>query len=163
MAGAFSWLEKWLRVSILCLRDHTSPGYVRLQNVSVFCLLICLSIECQVLYSSATGASELKNMAYMSRLGLWGHGTHIYTYTHTHTHRKCSTHTPSKYACAVRDTQHAYICIYSRIVYMYIAVQQRKFTLAGCRGMGSSGCLCDFVLVYVCVCVFSGTSFSEFS
>merc|ERR1712176_1725778 len=29
----------------------------------------------KVLYSTATGASELKNLAYMSRLGLWGPGT----------------------------------------------------------------------------------------
>lgn len=29
----------------------------------------------RVLYASATGASEPKNMAYMTRLGLWGEGT----------------------------------------------------------------------------------------
>ena len=29
----------------------------------------------RVVYASATGASEPRNMAYMSRLGLWGSGT----------------------------------------------------------------------------------------
>ena len=29
----------------------------------------------RVVYSSATGATEPKNMAYMTRLGLWGKGT----------------------------------------------------------------------------------------
>nr|XP_039270739.1 protein strawberry notch homolog 1-like isoform X3 [Styela clava] len=29
----------------------------------------------RVIYASATGASEPRNMAYMSRIGLWGHGT----------------------------------------------------------------------------------------
>lgn len=29
----------------------------------------------RIVYASATGASEPKNMAYMTRLGLWGAGT----------------------------------------------------------------------------------------
>ena len=29
----------------------------------------------RIIYASATGASEPKNMAYMVRLGLWGTGT----------------------------------------------------------------------------------------
>ena len=31
--------------------------------------------KARVVYASATGASEPKNMAYMTRLGLWGPGT----------------------------------------------------------------------------------------
>ena len=31
--------------------------------------------KARVVYASATGASEPKNMAYMTRLGLWGAGT----------------------------------------------------------------------------------------
>lgn len=31
--------------------------------------------KCRVVYASATGASEPKNMAYMTRLGMWGQGT----------------------------------------------------------------------------------------
>lgn len=31
--------------------------------------------KARVIYASATGASEPKNMAYMTRLGLWGPGT----------------------------------------------------------------------------------------
>ena len=31
--------------------------------------------KARVVYASATGASEPKNMAYMTRLGLWGLGT----------------------------------------------------------------------------------------
>ena len=31
--------------------------------------------KARVVYASATGASEPKNMAYMTRLGLWGTGT----------------------------------------------------------------------------------------
>jgi hypothetical protein len=31
--------------------------------------------EARVVYASATGASSATNMAYMSRLGLWGEGT----------------------------------------------------------------------------------------
>lgn len=31
--------------------------------------------EARVVYCSATGASESRNMAYMVRLGLWGDGT----------------------------------------------------------------------------------------
>jgi hypothetical protein len=31
--------------------------------------------KARIVYASATGASEPKNMAYMVRLGLWGHGT----------------------------------------------------------------------------------------
>lgn len=31
--------------------------------------------KARVVYASATGASEPKNMAYMARLGLWGPGT----------------------------------------------------------------------------------------
>lgn len=29
----------------------------------------------RVVYASATGASEPRNMAYMTRLGIWGEGT----------------------------------------------------------------------------------------
>lgn len=31
--------------------------------------------KARVVYASATGASEPKNMAYMTRLGIWGAGT----------------------------------------------------------------------------------------
>lgn len=31
--------------------------------------------KARVVYASATGATEPRNMAYMSRLGLWGEGT----------------------------------------------------------------------------------------
>ena len=31
--------------------------------------------KARIVYASATGASEPKNMAYMTRLGLWGPGT----------------------------------------------------------------------------------------
>lgn len=31
--------------------------------------------KARVVYASATGASEPKNMAYMTRLGIWGEGT----------------------------------------------------------------------------------------
>lgn len=31
--------------------------------------------KARVVYASATGASEPKNMAYMVRLGIWGKGT----------------------------------------------------------------------------------------
>ena len=31
--------------------------------------------KARIVYCSATGASEPKNMAYMSRLGIWGKGT----------------------------------------------------------------------------------------
>jgi len=31
--------------------------------------------KARVVYASATGASEPKNMAYMTRLGIWGPGT----------------------------------------------------------------------------------------
>ncbi|XP_045468793.1 protein strawberry notch homolog 1-like isoform X4 [Harmonia axyridis] len=36
--------------------------------------------KARVLYASATGASEPKNMAYMTRLGLWGKGTTFVTF-----------------------------------------------------------------------------------
>eukprot|EP00917_Polyrhabdina_sp_WS-2016_P009685 GHVP01021362.1.p1 GENE.GHVP01021362.1~~GHVP01021362.1.p1 ORF type:complete len:1761 (+),score=339.48 GHVP01021362.1:215-5284(+) len=36
--------------------------------------------HCSVLYASATGASEPKNMAYMNRLGLWGKSTNFQTF-----------------------------------------------------------------------------------
>ena len=31
--------------------------------------------KARIVYASATGASEPRNMAYMTRLGLWGTGT----------------------------------------------------------------------------------------
>ena len=31
--------------------------------------------KARIIYASATGASEPRNMAYMTRLGLWGKGT----------------------------------------------------------------------------------------
>ncbi len=34
----------------------------------------------RVVYASATGASEPKNMIYMSRLGIWGEGTPFRTF-----------------------------------------------------------------------------------
>jgi len=33
--------------------------------------------EARVVYCSATGASEPRNMGYMVRLGLWGSGTYF--------------------------------------------------------------------------------------
>lgn len=36
----------------------------------------------RVVYASATGASEPRNMAYMNRLGLWGEGTHFRDFAH---------------------------------------------------------------------------------
>lgn len=36
--------------------------------------------KARVVYASATGASEPKNMAYMVRLGLWGQGTAFPTF-----------------------------------------------------------------------------------
>lgn len=32
-------------------------------------------LKARVVYASATGASEPRNMAYMTRLGIWGKGT----------------------------------------------------------------------------------------
>ncbi|CAE8606357.1 unnamed protein product [Polarella glacialis] len=40
--------------------------------------------DAKVLYSTATGASELKNVAYMSRLGLWGPGTSFSSFQQFH-------------------------------------------------------------------------------
>lgn len=37
--------------------------------------------KARVVYASATGASEPKNMAYMTRLGLWGVGTPFHEFT----------------------------------------------------------------------------------
>ena len=37
--------------------------------------------KARVVYASATGASEPRNMAYMSRLGLWGEGTPFAEFT----------------------------------------------------------------------------------
>ena len=36
--------------------------------------------KARIVYCSATGASEPKNMAYMSRLGIWGTGTQFPTF-----------------------------------------------------------------------------------
>ena len=36
--------------------------------------------KARVVYASATGASEPRNMAYMARLGLWGKGTSFATF-----------------------------------------------------------------------------------
>ncbi len=36
--------------------------------------------KARIVYCSATGASEPKNMAYMSRLGIWGKGTQFPTF-----------------------------------------------------------------------------------
>lgn len=36
--------------------------------------------KARVVYASATGASEPRNMAYMVRLGLWGQGTPFNTF-----------------------------------------------------------------------------------
>ncbi len=38
--------------------------------------------KARIVYCSATGASEPKNMAYMSRLGIWGKGTQFPTFQH---------------------------------------------------------------------------------
>lgn len=51
----------------------TGIAVVKLQN---------LLPKARVVYSSATGASEPRNMAYMSRLGLWGLGTAFRTFQH---------------------------------------------------------------------------------
>lgn len=37
--------------------------------------------KARVVYASATGASEPRNMAYMVRLGLWGQGTPFTTFS----------------------------------------------------------------------------------
>ena len=37
--------------------------------------------KARVVYASATGASEPKNMAYMTRLGIWGEGTPFPAFT----------------------------------------------------------------------------------
>lgn len=37
--------------------------------------------KARIVYCSATGASEPKNMAYMSRLGIWGMGTQFPSFT----------------------------------------------------------------------------------
>jgi len=36
----------------------------------------------RIIYASATGASEPRNMAYMTRLGLWGAGTTFTDFNH---------------------------------------------------------------------------------
>lgn len=36
--------------------------------------------KARIVYASATGASEIKNMAYMTRLGIWGDGTAFKTF-----------------------------------------------------------------------------------
>lgn len=42
---------------------------------------ICFRLpKARVVYASATGASEPRNMAYMVRLGLWGQGTPFNTF-----------------------------------------------------------------------------------
>lgn len=51
-----------------------------LLNLILFSGLTVLEIQnklpkARVVYASATGASEPRNMAYMVRLGLWGEGT----------------------------------------------------------------------------------------
>ena len=37
--------------------------------------------KARIVYASATGASEPRNMAYMTRLGLWGKGTPFLEFT----------------------------------------------------------------------------------
>jgi hypothetical protein len=37
--------------------------------------------KARVVYASATGASEPRNMAYMTRLGIWGEGTPFSEFT----------------------------------------------------------------------------------
>lgn len=40
--------------------------------------------KARIVYVSATGASELRNMAYMIRLGMWGLGTPFRDFFHFH-------------------------------------------------------------------------------
>ncbi len=46
--------------------SKTGSAVLRLQDVFP---------KARIVYCSATGASEPRNMAYMSRLGIWGKGT----------------------------------------------------------------------------------------
>ena len=41
-------------------------------------------VNARVVYCSATGVSEIGNMAYMARLGFWGAGTYLRSQIQTH-------------------------------------------------------------------------------
>ena len=43
-------------------------------------LLLFRLPKARIVYCSATGASEVKHLAYMVRLGLWGNGTQFQTF-----------------------------------------------------------------------------------
>ena len=47
--------------------------------MTVIVVLIRLP-KARIVYCSATGASEVKHLAYMVRLGLWGNGTQFQTF-----------------------------------------------------------------------------------
>lgn len=56
------------------LEENNLSGIVLTLNVS-FVISQARLPEARVVYCSATGASEPRNMGYMVRLGLWGPGT----------------------------------------------------------------------------------------
>ena len=59
------------RAKNLCPAVGTKPTKTGLAVLDIQKLLP----NARIVYASATGASEPRNMAYMSRLGLWGPGT----------------------------------------------------------------------------------------
>lgn len=61
-------VEHYTHTDGVCLYHETSAGstVLELQNKLP---------KARIIYASATGASEPRNMAYMVRLGMWGHGT----------------------------------------------------------------------------------------
>lgn len=67
--------------------------------------------KARIVYCSATGASEPKNMAYMSRLGIWGKGTQFNTFQDfiKAVERRCVCVCVIETAGAVRDMYRIFI------------------------------------------------------
>lgn len=60
----------------LCPTGSSKPTKTGLTALELQCKLP----KARVVYASATGASEPRNMAYMVRLGIWGQGTPFPTF-----------------------------------------------------------------------------------
>lgn len=60
--------------SHLLNNDHSPVSLLNIAAIAPRSLLQARLPDARVVYCSATGASEPKHMAYMSRLGLWGSG-----------------------------------------------------------------------------------------
>lgn len=57
--------------------DSTHQGIVPQAGVNVVSLQRAMP-NARIVYASATGVSEISNMGFMERLGLWGKGTLVF-------------------------------------------------------------------------------------